>query len=145
MKVEELVVLGGEDLADALKNARRELFELHFKLAVGQLDNHREILKARKDIARIMTVIRQRELGIGPSQPEDELGAAEVEAEEAPEATGEETEGAQAAEAAEEPEAELEAAAEPQPAVELTPKPEPEAEEKAPRKSRRRQPAKEDE
>jgi large subunit ribosomal protein L29 len=141
VKVQELVVLGGEDLADALKNARRELFELHFKLAVGQLDNHREILKARKDIARILTVIRQRELGISPSEPEDELGAAEVEA---AKATGEETEGAQAAEAAEEPEAQLEAAAEPQAAVELTPEPESEAEEKAPRKSRRRQPAKED-
>jgi large subunit ribosomal protein L29 len=143
VKVEELVVLGGEDLADALKNARRELFELHFKLAVGQLDNHREILKARKDIARILTVIRQRELGIGPSEPEDEL-TADVEAEEAPEASDEEAEGAQAAEAAEEPEAELEGGAEPQAAVEPTPEPEPEAEEKAPRKSRRRQPAKED-
>jgi large subunit ribosomal protein L29 len=135
VKVEELVVLGGEDLADALKNARRELFELHFKLAVGQLDNHREILKARKDIARILTVIRQRELGIGPSEPEDEL---------APDVEAEEAEGAQAAEAVEQPEAELEGGAEPQAVVEPTPEPEPEAEEKAPRKSRRRQPAKED-
>lgn len=146
MKVRELVGLGGEDLAEALKNARRELFELHFKLAVGQLDNHREIRKARKDIAKILTVIRQRELGIGPAEPEDELGielegeqTAETAAQAAPEAKG-----AEDTEAGEEPETEVKAS-EPERAKAEASEPEPAADEKAPKRSPRRQPAKEDE
>jgi large subunit ribosomal protein L29 len=147
MKVEELVVLGGADLADALKTARRELFELHFKLAVGQLDNHREIRSARKDIARIMTVIRQRELGIGPELPAEDEDAPEVEA-----ATAEAAEAADEGDEAEEAEETVaEARAEPaeieareadstQATAEAEPEPEPEA----PKKARRRAPAKED-
>jgi ribosomal protein L29 len=47
-----------------LKTARRELYELRFKHAVGQLENTIEISKVRHDIARIMTVLRERDLGI---------------------------------------------------------------------------------
>ncbi len=64
MKAEELRVLEVDELADKLKDSRRELYELRFKLAVGQLDDHRQIRKVRMDIARILTFKRQRELGL---------------------------------------------------------------------------------
>jgi large subunit ribosomal protein L29 len=64
VKAEELRVLDVEELLGQLKSSRRELYELRFKLAVGQLDDHRQIGKVRKDIARILTFKRQRELGL---------------------------------------------------------------------------------
>ena len=62
MKAEELTVLDQHELTDRLKASRRELYELRFQVAVGQLENNREIRKVKKDIARILTVIRSREL-----------------------------------------------------------------------------------
>ena len=64
MKAEELTELDAEELASRLRDSRRELYELRFKLAVGQLDDHRQIRKVRHDIARILTSIRQRDLGL---------------------------------------------------------------------------------
>jgi large subunit ribosomal protein L29 len=64
MKVDELRVLEEDQLGDRLKAARRELYELRFKHAVGQLENSSQISKLRHDIARIMTVLREREFGI---------------------------------------------------------------------------------
>lgn len=64
MKVDELRVLEEDQLGDRLKAARRELYELRFKHAVGQLENASQIQKVRHDIARIMTVLREREFGI---------------------------------------------------------------------------------
>ena len=55
-----------------LRSARRELYELRFKHAVGQLENSSQISKVRHDIARIMTVIRERDFGIAPSADEAE-------------------------------------------------------------------------
>ena len=69
MKTEELRELDAEELGGRLKGARRELYELRFKLAVGQLDNHREIRKARKEIARILTVVHQRRLEAVDGEP----------------------------------------------------------------------------
>lgn len=66
MKAEELHTLDGEELSSRLKGARRELYELRFKLAVGQLDDHRQIRKVRKDIARILTVVHARRLALVP-------------------------------------------------------------------------------
>ena len=63
MKAEDLRTLDGEELTSRLKGARRELYELRFKLAVGQLDDHRQIRKVRKDIAKILTVVHARRLG----------------------------------------------------------------------------------
>ena len=63
MKAEDLRTLDGEELTTRLKGARRELYELRFKLAVGQLDDHRQIRQVRKDIARILTVVHARRLG----------------------------------------------------------------------------------
>ena len=64
MKVAELRVLEEDELNGRLRTARRELYELRFKHAVGQLENWSQIAKARHDIARIMTVLSERELGI---------------------------------------------------------------------------------
>ena len=64
MKVDELRSLEEDQLGDRLKAARRELYELRFKHAVGQLENASQISKVRHDIARIMTVLREREFGI---------------------------------------------------------------------------------
>lgn len=69
MKTEELRELDAEELGGRLKGARRELYELRFKLAVGQQDNHREIRKARKEIARILTVVHQRRLEAVEGEP----------------------------------------------------------------------------
>ena len=65
MKIEELRVLGEEDLLKRLEEAHQELFNLRFRLATRQLTNHRELPRVKKRIARIKTIIRQKELGIG--------------------------------------------------------------------------------
>jgi large subunit ribosomal protein L29 len=67
MKVDELRVLEPDELGVRLRSARRELYELRFKHAVGQLDNSSQISKVRHDIARIMTVQRERDFGFFPS------------------------------------------------------------------------------
>ena len=64
MKVDELRVLEADELGVRLRTARRELYELRFKHAVGQLENSSQISKVRHDIARIMTVLRARDLGL---------------------------------------------------------------------------------
>ena len=70
MQVEELRVLEVDELGGRLRAARRELYELRFKHAVGQLENASQISKVRHDIARIMTVLRERDFGIVASAPE---------------------------------------------------------------------------
>ena len=64
MKVEELRELSSEELAKQQEAARKELFDLRFRLATRQLVNHRQIREAKKTIARLSTVLRERELGI---------------------------------------------------------------------------------
>jgi len=72
MKVDELRELEEDQLEDRMRAARRELYELRFKHAVGQLENSSQISKVRHDIARIMTVLSERELGIVTSPPRGE-------------------------------------------------------------------------
>jgi large subunit ribosomal protein L29 len=67
MKVDELRILEADELGMRLRTARRELYELRFKHAVGQLENSSQISKVRHDIARIMTVLRERDFGIQPT------------------------------------------------------------------------------
>jgi len=69
MKIDELTVLEADELDGRLRAARRELYELRFKHAVGQLENSSQISKVRHDIARIMTVLRQRDFGVLASAP----------------------------------------------------------------------------
>ena len=57
--------LTDEELVTRLREAKEELFNLRFQVATGQLDNNRRLHQVRKDIARIYTVMRERELGIG--------------------------------------------------------------------------------
>ena len=64
MKVEEIRALSPEELAKQLEAAHQELFDLRFRLATKQLVNHREIWRVKKKIARLKTIIRERELGI---------------------------------------------------------------------------------
>jgi len=71
MKVDELRVLEADELTVRLKSARRELYELRFKHAVGQLENSSQISKVRHDLARIMTVLRERDFGILATPPQD--------------------------------------------------------------------------
>jgi len=65
-------------LVDELKKAKEELFNLRFQSATGQLDNHGRLRAVKKDIARIYTEMRERELGIGsaPKAPADAAPAA---------------------------------------------------------------------
>ena len=51
-------------LAEELKKAREELFNLRFQSATGQLESHGRLRAVKRDIARIYTIIRERELGI---------------------------------------------------------------------------------
>lgn len=60
----ELDTFEDERLVDELKKAKEELFNLRFQSATGQLDSHGRIRAVKRDIARIYTVIRERELGI---------------------------------------------------------------------------------
>jgi large subunit ribosomal protein L29 len=56
--------LDDAELLVRLREAKEELFNLRFQVATGQLDNNRRLHTVRKDIARIYTVMRERELGI---------------------------------------------------------------------------------
>jgi len=64
LKVEEIQALSDEKLTKQLEAAHQELFNLRFRLATKQLVNHREIPRVKKKIARLKTIIRERELGI---------------------------------------------------------------------------------
>jgi len=71
--------LGAEELVSRLLEAKEELFNLRFQMATGQMDNNRRLRTVRHDIARIYTVMRERELGLstGPDGSTDtEEGAA---------------------------------------------------------------------
>ena len=63
-RAQELRETGDEELLTALREAKEELFNLRFQDATGQLDNNRRLQVVRRDIARIYTVMRERELGI---------------------------------------------------------------------------------
>ena len=57
--------LDDERLVDELRKSKEELFNLRFQSATGQLENHGRLRAVKKDIARIYTEMRERELGIG--------------------------------------------------------------------------------
>ena len=64
-----------DELDNALADRRQELFNLRFQMATGQLDNNRRLRTVRHDIARIYTIMRERELGLSAA-PSDNEGAA---------------------------------------------------------------------
>ena len=60
----ELRASSPEELVSKLAEAKEELFNLRFQSATGQLESHGRLRAVRKEIARIYTVLRERELGI---------------------------------------------------------------------------------
>ena len=69
--------LTNEELVLRLKEAKEELFNLRFQMATGQLDNNRRLRTVKSDIARVYTIMRERELGLSVAPDgEDEEGAA---------------------------------------------------------------------
>jgi large subunit ribosomal protein L29 len=58
----ELLPMGDEELISRLAESRRELLNLRFQLATGQLDNSARIGQVRREVARILTVLREREI-----------------------------------------------------------------------------------
>ncbi len=63
-RAHELDELNDIDLEAKLREAKEELFNLRFQAATGQLESHGRLRTVKKDIARIYTVVRERELGI---------------------------------------------------------------------------------
>jgi large subunit ribosomal protein L29 len=62
MKAEEMHRLSDSQLLDDLEKSRQELFNLRFQMATRKLKNHQRIPEVKKDIARMMTVLRERDL-----------------------------------------------------------------------------------
>jgi large subunit ribosomal protein L29 len=85
----DLAQLDGGELATRLGDARRELFNLRFQLATGQLDNPARVGQVRHDVARILTVLRAREIleaegaYVAPTTAEHEDALAKLAAEDA--------------------------------------------------------------
>jgi len=65
LQVSQIRELSDEKLQDELAKAKTELFNLRFQSATGQLENAARLKAVRKDIARIYTIMRERELNIG--------------------------------------------------------------------------------
>ena len=61
-----LRTMDDERLVEELRKAKDELFNLRFQSATGQLESHGRLRAVRRDIARIYTTMRERELGITP-------------------------------------------------------------------------------
>ena len=74
-KAHELDEMNDVDLETRLREAKEELFNLRFQAATGQLESHGRLNAVRKDIARIYTVMRERELGISAVETDAEATA----------------------------------------------------------------------
>ncbi|WP_134738158.1 50S ribosomal protein L29 [Nocardioides sp. 503] len=77
LKAHELDELNAVDLEARLRECKEELFNLRFQAATGQLESHGRLNTVKKDIARIYTVVRERELGIrsAPGTDKEEASA----------------------------------------------------------------------
>ena len=83
----ELDTFEDERLVDELKKAKEELFNLRFQSATGQLESHGRLRAVKRDIARLYTVIRERELGISASPAPVEKAADKKKSKKAAEAS----------------------------------------------------------
>jgi large subunit ribosomal protein L29 len=85
----DLSMLDGDELSSRLGESRRELFNLRFQLATGQLDNPSRISQVKREVARMLTVLRGREIleaegaYVAPTAAEHEAARAKLEAEDA--------------------------------------------------------------
>ena len=83
----DLSMLDGDELSSRLGESRRELFNLRFQLATGQLDNPSRISQVKREVARMLTVLRAREIleaegaYVAPTAAEHEAARAKLEAE----------------------------------------------------------------
>jgi large subunit ribosomal protein L29 len=68
MKASDIRDLDGQELSKKLVELRKEVFGLRFSNATGELDNTAGISRAKRDLARALTVARERELTAGPDQ-----------------------------------------------------------------------------
>jgi large subunit ribosomal protein L29 len=75
MKASEVHELTSDDLRSALDEGRTELFNLRFQMATSQLDNTARIKMVKRDLARILTEIRQREIAAETQARADEQNA----------------------------------------------------------------------
>jgi large subunit ribosomal protein L29 len=75
LRAHELDELNSVDLEARLREHKEELFNLRFQAATGQLESHGRLHTVKKDIARIYTVVRERELGIRTAPGANEEGA----------------------------------------------------------------------
>ena len=75
-KAAELRHLDRDSLEEKLREAKEELFNLRFQAATGQLESHGRLRQVRREIARIYTVLRERELGITSQVEGEDEGAA---------------------------------------------------------------------
>lgn len=64
MKIKDIRNLSGEELNKKVSELKNELFNLRFQLATGQLDNPSTIKRVKRDIARVKTIQRERELNV---------------------------------------------------------------------------------
>jgi large subunit ribosomal protein L29 len=89
----DLDTFENERLVDELKKAKEELFNLRFQSATGQLESHGRLRAVKRDIARIYTIIRERELGLRtvPVAPAKPAKAAKAKASEETAENAEET------------------------------------------------------
>ena len=71
LKAHELDELTNADLETRLRESKEELFNLRFQSATGQLESHGRLRTGKRDIARIYTVVRERELGIRQEPGQD--------------------------------------------------------------------------
>ena len=83
----ELDTFEDDRLVEELRKAKEELFNLRFQSATGQLDNHGRLRAVKRDIARIYTVIRERELGIRATPAPIEVAPKAAKATKAPKKT----------------------------------------------------------
>lgn len=65
VRLAELRDRAPKDLQDQLRAKRQELFNLRFQMATGKLENHREIQRVRRDLARLLGTLHERQLGGG--------------------------------------------------------------------------------
>ncbi|MDP6868677.1 MAG: 50S ribosomal protein L29 [Acidimicrobiales bacterium] len=61
-KKQALTTLGDTDLLERLSDAKEELFNLRFQLVTGQLENHARVREVKKEVARLLTEMRVREI-----------------------------------------------------------------------------------
>jgi large subunit ribosomal protein L29 len=80
----DLVLLEEDELEERLSGSRRELFNLRFQLATGQLDNPARVRHVRREVARVLTVMREREIAeaegtyVAPTAEEHEAARARL-------------------------------------------------------------------